>query len=891
MLLWVALAAPGFPGTGGGQDSQVSLTVSVDPRSRLSAELESREKGYQQRLERLESRIRWQIERIATRRQVLQSDEKAALDLLQREGREWSPERRELLNEVLDASRRLDFVMRSLEETYDLQLRRLLEAGAVARELRLEVRRDPEWPEDVSSKRIAKDLKKLEAEISVARRRHKEAQASVGSLEDRFATEQTELEELRRADLTETLPPSLDGDDEARALAELKDEQRRLGRSVAERSAALSRAKLDLLTLDSQQQADRIKVLELRAREWRERQEEVAARERGGVLARTQGPLSAGNLKRTYEHSLDLLLSPAKTISDVTDRLLHARSRELAPWLLVLVVGLLSVFVSRYFRGRLRKWETKGPAERVGVEVGIRSLGVVPFTATAAMLVVLDIAPAVLDRAVWFVGLMPLTVVAARAVFTGVLGEQESRAGYFLWLLWIAVLAAFVVQAAGAALPVFDYPPATSEIVNAAFALVLLLAWLGLLTRKGKILHFLGAEEGRDDIGIVRRTIRRLYRLLAVGPIVVFGLYVAGYENLSGFLFRGGVVTILVLLAAPWGYDRSTTGVQKVLGYPGGGGPFGMSPDAAQAAYRAIFPVLLLSVGILAALLVASGWGYGGLLRNLGDTLTYPLLEVGGSRVSVVSLVLFVATISVAITVTRWLMFLLNAQVYDVYGLDKGARATVDTLFRYLMFVVGTIVALDVVGIGVGALTVFAGVVGIGIGFGSQKIAANFISGVILLATRPVRVDDWVEVAGAFGCIEKISSFATTLRTERNQLVVIPNADLVGQKLVNFHNTPAGAVRLDTSVVVGLGSDPGLVVELLEKAATLSGVMLEGSRPSAVYTGADELGQRFMIRMMVRPPPNAPKASILLREAGKLFAEHGIEMPVVRRELITREGK
>ncbi len=883
LLLQPALAQAPKVAVGG---SEVGLAVNLDPRSRLANQLTGREKQYQQTLERLEGQFRWQIERIADRRKVLQSEENELLEARNRAGREWTRERRELATRVVEGARQLDFLLRSLEEAYDAHLRALLDAAAAARELKLDLDRHPDWPEDVLSRVIRADIKKLLQTVVAARARRTETGTSRGSADTRYRDDLKALQEARRARSDER-PPEAQLDATARALLELKDEAARLEHRLKERRVGLGRKRVELLDLDLEQQGDRIEVLAFKQTIWNARLEEVAAREQGGVLAVRRGILDPEVFRVTLKHSTQLVAHPVKTADAVRKRVFAWRVDAVGPWLMLFLLTVLSFVAVRWTRPKIKAIETENHVEAAVKRVGMATLWTVPCVLIFTSVALLELLPEVLDRFVWVAAFTPMLVVSARVTANVILENSNGNANtatqlYFRGLLWLAVATGASVQLVHACLPVFAFPEETNTLANASFALVMLVAWLGLLTRKSALLHFLGADGDPEEIGAIRNGIRRLYRFLAIGPVVIFLLYAVGYVNLARLLIRGGTITLAVVLLAPWAYARMTGGVQAFVGYPEGGGLLRLSASGAKALYRGVFPIILFVVATISIGFIAAGWGYGGLLGNVADTVTYPLLKVGGSSISVSSFLLLGITISLSIALTRWLVGVLNDHVYGVYGLDRGMRATVDTLFRYFMFIVGTIVALDVVGVGVGVLTVFAGVIGIGVGFGSQKIAANFISGIILLVTRPVRVDDWLRVEGVEGRVVRISSMFTTLRTPLNVAIIIPNSDLLSSSITNL---TVDDPRLKVCVRIGvkLESDVEAVRALLAQAASEHPRCKDLGDPEVLFQGPEESALIFVIRPLLDGGHGlAGVESEIRRRANELLGEAGVELPIPR---------
>ena len=321
-----------------------------------------------------------------------------------------------------------------------------------------------------------------------------------------------------------------------------------------------------------------------------------------------------------------------------------------------------------------------------------------------------------------------------------------------------------------------------------------------------------------------------------------------------------------------------------------GGGWLALEPDGAKAAYQTVAPLILFGVGGVSLVLIAAGWRSGEKLGTLGSLITRPFVEVGGSHVSVGSVLLFAVTLVVTLLVSRQVTRLLHAAIYPLYDVDKGMRATLDTLARYLVLVTGVVVGLDVVGVGIGFLTVFAGIIGIGIGFGSQTLANNFISGLILLFARPVAVDDVIEVNGLNGRVVRISAYATVVRTLDNLNVVIPNSDLVSGQVVNW-SVDDPRVRLSIVVGVAYGSDVPLVKRLLLEAADADPRVLRRPKPLVRFDDFGNSALTFtLLPWTAEPDLRFQIASAIRMRVDGLFREHGVEIPFPQQDVHIRAG-
>jgi len=524
-------------------------------------------------------------------------------------------------------------------------------------------------------------------------------------------------------------------------------------------------------------------------------------------------------------------------------------------------------------------------------------LPVLPLSLVCVLLVGLDLVPAPLIPLTRFSAVAPPLVVAllcSGAVLFPMAGSEvvsASVARYMRSLIRLGAALACVIGLSAALMPLLGYPASALRLLRAALALWLLFGWIGMLLRRNEVLALLGADGDVAQVGVLRAGIRRFYRVFVFGPVVVYVLYALGYVNLARLLVRGGLVTVSVLLLAPWLHEKLRGLIARSLGYPDGGGWLALTKEGSRAAFRSAAPLTLLAVGGASLALVASGWDYGGnLFSNLVGALTFPLLDVGGSQITGVSVVLLACTIAVTFLVTRWVLQQLNRNLYPIYDLDRATKTTLDALVRYVLIGIGVVISLDVVGVGVGILTVFAGVIGIGLGFGSQTLVANFIAGLILLITRRISVEDVIEVEGQVGRVLRIGSFSTAVRTLDNLEVVVPNSLIIESSVTNW-TREGSPVRLAVEVASAYGSDVALVRRLLLQVAHEDPRVLENPAPLVRFDSFGDSGLLFTLAPWIEDPEERLMVSSDLRfRIDRAFREHGVEIPFSQQDLHIRAG-
>jgi small-conductance mechanosensitive channel len=191
---------------------------------------------------------------------------------------------------------------------------------------------------------------------------------------------------------------------------------------------------------------------------------------------------------------------------------------------------------------------------------------------------------------------------------------------------------------------------------------------------------------------------------------------------------------------------------------------------------------------------------------------------IAGSQVTPLKLLIVIALLVVLVWATRRTTHWFVDHVLARRGVDVGLREALGAITRYAVIGLGTLVILQAAGINLTSLNVLVGAIGVGLGFGLQNITSNFFSGLILLLERPIRIGDRVEIAGAVGEVREIAARATTLITDENVAVIVPNSQFISERVINW-SRPNALTAYVLTFHVAQGSDPELVRRLLLAAA------------------------------------------------------------------------
>lgn len=222
---------------------------------------------------------------------------------------------------------------------------------------------------------------------------------------------------------------------------------------------------------------------------------------------------------------------------------------------------------------------------------------------------------------------------------------------------------------------------------------------------------------------------------------------------------------------------------------------------------------------------------------------------------------------------------------------DLGVRHAIGTIVRYIVVALGSIIILQTAGIDLSALTVVFGALGVGVGFGLQSITNNFVSGIILLLERPIKVGDRIEVGDVHGDVVNISPRATTIVTNDNIAIIVPNADFISSKVVNWSYTNRD-VRFNFPIGVAYGSEPEKVRRVLLEVARAHRGVLKEPGPSVLFSEFGDSSLNFLLQVWTRDFSTIPRVlrSELYFAISQAFKDHEIEIPFPQRDLHIKGG-
>lgn len=267
------------------------------------------------------------------------------------------------------------------------------------------------------------------------------------------------------------------------------------------------------------------------------------------------------------------------------------------------------------------------------------------------------------------------------------------------------------------------------------------------------------------------------------------------------------------------------------------------------------------------------------LLESIGFT-------VGDVKLTLLSIIKAVVVLFILLRGVRWTSGKLERKLSAVSELTPSARLMLTKSLNIAMIVVVTLVALNSVGIDLSALAFFGGAVGVGVGFGLQKIVGNFVSGIILLSDKSIKPGDVIQVADMYGWIKHMGGRYVSLVTRDDKEILIPNENLITQEVINWsYSSPK--IRIKIPVGISYNADPHKAISLLEEAADGIERVLSDPGPKCRLVGFGDNSVDLQVRFWIKDPANgvANITSAVMLNIWDALKENNIEIPYPQRDL------
>jgi small-conductance mechanosensitive channel len=283
---------------------------------------------------------------------------------------------------------------------------------------------------------------------------------------------------------------------------------------------------------------------------------------------------------------------------------------------------------------------------------------------------------------------------------------------------------------------------------------------------------------------------------------------------------------------------------------------------------------------------------YVGVLPEIKQTLDEIEIPIGKTHPTLLSLLTGVAVLLGSLIVTLWISGFVERRLDRTTRLDSSLRAILSRLIRALLLIVGGLIALEAIGFDLTLLTVFSGAVGVGIGLGLQRLAANYVSGFTILLDRSVRLGDTITVEGKWrGTVSRVTARYVLVRQDDGVEVIVPNETLVTTTVLNHSHAPAATPEVRVAVQVPIAGDADVeqALRLVAEAALEDARVLRDAAhaPRAFVTGFADTGVVLELGVYVKDAQIDPLdlRSAVHRAILRTFAAHGMAIAYPHRDV------
>ncbi|MCD2450344.1 DUF3772 domain-containing protein [Methylicorpusculum oleiharenae] len=302
---------------------------------------------------------------------------------------------------------------------------------------------------------------------------------------------------------------------------------------------------------------------------------------------------------------------------------------------------------------------------------------------------------------------------------------------------------------------------------------------------------------------------------------------------------------------------------------------------------KVVFSFIMFFIGIIGALIIwgvdsqdMMEWGYKAFLG----------FKIGDVTISISNIFLAIFLFAGTLLLTRVTQRTLENRILPRTRIDKGIQHSIRAALGYVGFIMAFMAAISTLGLDLSNLAMIAGALSVGIGFGLQNVVNNFVSGLILLIERPVKVGDWVVVGDQKGHIKKINVRATEIETSDRATLFIPNSELISRPLMNWtHANQTG--RLVLPVQIAYGTDTQKVKAILLKTASKHPEIQKYPEPNVLFRGYGESALNLELRAFLFDVEKVNFVmSDLFFEIDDLFRQEGIEIPYPQRDIQLKDS-
>jgi len=266
----------------------------------------------------------------------------------------------------------------------------------------------------------------------------------------------------------------------------------------------------------------------------------------------------------------------------------------------------------------------------------------------------------------------------------------------------------------------------------------------------------------------------------------------------------------------------------------------------------------------------------------------FKLFDINQTPVTVLSIAMFILVVIGFFVLSRILTKVVIRRILIRFDIERGIRYTMVRISHYLIMIIGVVMGLQFIGINLAGLAVIFGLLSVGIGFGLQNITSNFISGIILLFERPIKVGDRVTVGDTEGDVTAINMRATTIQTLDNISIIVPNSEFISAKVTNWSYGDS-KVRMKIDVGVSYNSNLDDVIRALKEVADEHPDILRMPQPDVLLESFGDSSWNMILRIWLPSPKRYYTVRSEINSAiVSKFREYEVEIPFPQRDLHVR---
>lgn len=506
------------------------------------------------------------------------------------------------------------------------------------------------------------------------------------------------------------------------------------------------------------------------------------------------------------------------------------------------------------------------------------------------------------DRVAWLIWSLVASLVMLRIILDvlrrclageeagGIIPVPRDFARFFLWhssliSVCIVLLRFFVLPNS----TLLGLTPEGTSNLRSLFQVVLFGWVLWLIRRRhlDPVLTVLSVPGFMKSNAFLRAL--RVITFLVFAFVVVTGLL--GMKFLFEYVAQGAYFTLVVLTLA-WVLGEVAHTLLRLIFHPEIGILVRRFPERTQLflkSYRVLTQTLRAFLAGVALLVTLGAWGIpSARLAWAFKWLTWGP-SLGPIQLTPLNVALAVLVIYLGFCLSRMLRGFMEHRFYPTKDWDPGIKYTISMSMHYVLLVITALAALNILGLSLTNLALVAGGLGVGIGFGLQNIVSNFLSGLILLFERPIKVGDMLVIEGQWGTVKEIRVRSTIFQTFDRYFLIIPNSELISGKILNWTYGGWGINRLTLKVGVSYDSDPLKVTQIMEEVCRANPRVVADPPPQIFFEAYGDSSLNFNIWVYLATPSDRIPATHELNSAiFEAFQVHGIEIPFPQRDLHVR---